>query len=178
VPDVQEELDAAVRRAWQEAEIVVITAGSSISYRDLTAAAINKLGKPGVLVHGVANRPGKPTILAMCDGKPVFGLPGNPVSCINIFRHFVTPTIRLCLGARPDAPRTTRARLARNIPAASGRTDYVRVRLEARDGEIWAVPVFGKSNLIFTLVRSEGVVEVLLNSNGIPAGEWVTVVLD
>ena len=177
-PDRQEALDAAVRRAFDEADMVVITAGSSVSYRDLTAGAINKLGAPGVLVHGVAIRPGKPTILAVCDGKPVFGLPGNPVSCINIFGRFVTPTIRLLLGAPPPVRRRTLARLARNIPAASGRADFVRVRLEERDGETWAVPVFGKSNLIFTLVRSEGVVEVPLNANGIPAGEMVAVVLD
>lgn len=177
-PDQQEALDAAVRRAYDEADVVVITAGSSVSYRDLTAAAINKLGAPGVLVHGVAIRPGKPTILAVCDGKPVFGLPGNPVSCINIFKHFVAPTIHLLLGQPLQLPRTTVARLARNIPAGSGRADFVRVRLEQRDGETWAVPVFGKSNLIFTLVRSEGVVEVPLNSSGIPAGEMVTVMLD
>lgn len=177
-PDRQEALDAAVRRAFDDADAVVITAGSSVSYRDLTAAAINKLGAPGVLVHGVAIRPGKPTILAVCDHKPVFGLPGNPVSCINIFKHFVAPTIRLLLAAQPQLVRTTVARLARNIPAGSGRADFVRVRLEQRDGEAWAVPVFGKSNLIFTLVRSEGVVEVPLNSNGIPAGERVSVVLD
>jgi len=157
---------------------VVITAGSSVSYRDLTANAINALGRPGVLVHGVAIRPGKPTILAMCDGKPVFGLPGNPVSCINIFRRFVTPAIRLSMAAQPLPVYTTRAKLARNIPAASGRADFVRVRLEERGGETWAVPVFGKSNLIFTLVRSVGGVEVPLNSNGIPAGAEVTVVLD
>jgi molybdopterin molybdotransferase len=178
VPDQQEALDAAVRRAYDEADMVVITAGSSVSYRDLTANAINKLGAPGVLVHGVAIRPGKPTIRAVCDGKAVFGLPGNPVSCINIFRRFVAPTIRLLLGAAPAAACTVQARLERNIPAASGRADFVRVRLEQRDGETWAVPVFGKSNLIFTLVRSDGVVEVPLNSSGLAAGTLVTVWLD
>lgn len=177
-PDRQEALDAIVREAFAEADIVVITAGSSVSYRDLTANAINQLGRPGVLVHGVAIRPGKPTILAVCDGKPVFGLPGNPVSCINIFQRFVTPTIRLAMGAAPLPARSIQARLARNIPAASGRADSVRVRLEERSGETWAVPVFGKSNLIFVLVRSAGAVEVPLNSNGIPAGALVTVVLD
>ncbi len=178
VPDQQEALDAAVQRAFDDADVVVITAGSSVSYRDLTANAINKLGLPGVLVHGVAIRPGKPTILAMCNGKPVFGLPGNPVSCINIFRRFVTPTIRMLLGAVDEPPITVQARLARNIPAASGRADYVRVRVEQRDGETWAVPVFGKSNLIYTLVRSNGVVEVPLNSSGLPAGMVVSVLLD
>jgi molybdopterin molybdotransferase len=177
-PDTQEAIDAAVRAAFDDADLVVVTAGSSVSYRDLTANAINKLGAPGVLVHGVAIRPGKPTILAACAGKPVFGLPGNPVSCINIFQRFVTPTIRLLLGAGPLPMRTVQARLARNIPAASGRADYVRVRLEQRSGETWAVPVLGKSNLIFVLVRSAGVVEVPLNSNGIPADSSVTVTLD
>jgi molybdopterin molybdotransferase len=177
-PDRQDALDAAVRRAFDDADVAVITAGSSVSYRDLTADAIGKLGAPGVLVHGVAIRPGKPTILAMCSGKPVFGLPGNPVSCINIFRHFVMPTIRLLLGAPALPVCTVRAKLARNIPAASGRADFVRVRIESRDGETWAVPVFGKSNLIYTLIRSDGVVEVPLNSNGLTAGSLVTVSLD
>jgi molybdopterin molybdotransferase len=177
-PDRQEALDELVQMAHREADVVVITAGSSVSYRDLTVHAIGKLGTPGVLVHGVAIRPGKPTILAMCAGKPVFGLPGNPVSCINIFQRFVTPTIRQLLGAGPLPLRTVQARLARNIPAASGRADYVRVRLEQRQGETSAVPVFGKSNLVFVLVRSAGVVEVPLNSNGIPAGSMVSVTLD
>ncbi len=177
-PDRADALDALMRQAFDESDGVVITAGSSVSYRDLTANAINRLGQPGVLVHGVAIRPGKPTILAVCEGKPVFGLPGNPVSCINIFQRFVTPTIRLLMGADPLPVHSVPARLDRNIPAASGRADFVRVRLEERGGELWAVPVFGKSNLIFVLVRSEGIVEVPLNSNGIPAGAQVTVVLD
>lgn len=177
-PDTEAGLDAIVQRAYAESDVVVITAGSSVSYRDLTAGAINKLGRPGVLVHGVAIRPGKPTILALCDGKPVFGLPGNPVSCINIFKHFVVPTLHLLLGAQPPRRHVVRAKLARNIPAGSGRADFVRVRLEERADGPWAVPVFGKSNLIFTLVRSEGVVEVPLNSNGLPAGDVVQVTLD
>jgi molybdopterin molybdotransferase len=144
----------------------------------LTAQTINRLGTPGVLVHGVAVRPGKPTILALCDGKPVFGLPGNPVSCINIFKLFVTPALQMLLGAKPPPVRSVSARLGRNIPAASGRADFVRVRLEERADGVWAVPVFGKSNLIYTLVRSDGVVAVPLDSNGILAGTQVQVVLD
>jgi len=177
-PDREESLFAAVQAAFDDADLLVVTAGSSVSYRDLTAQAINRLGPPGALVHGVAVRPGKPTILAVCGGKPVFGLPGNPVSCINIYRRFVEPAIRMLLGAGPLRYMSVQARLARNIPGASGRADYVRVRLEEREGETWAVPVFGKSNLIYTLIRSEGVVEVPLNSNGIPAGTILTVTLD
>ncbi len=177
-PDRQDALDALARKAFDNADVVVLTAGSSVSYRDLTANTINSLGKPGVLVHGVAVRPGKPTILALCDGKPVFGLPGNPVSCMNIFQLFVRPAIWLLQGTRPLRPHTVQARLARNVAAASGRADFVRVRLEERDGEMWAVPVFGKSNLINVLVRSEGTFPVPLDSNGIPSGSVVTVTLD
>ena len=85
IPDRQAALDTAAHAAFADADIVVLTAGSSVSYRDLTANTIEGLGEPGILVHGVAVRPGKPTILAICDGKPVFGLPGNPVSCIKYF---------------------------------------------------------------------------------------------
>ena len=99
IPDRQEALEAAAAEAFRQSDLLVLTAGSSVSYRDLTARTIDSLGRPGVLVHGVAVRPGKPTILAVCDGKPVFGLPGNPVSCMNIFQVFVTPTIRQMLGA-------------------------------------------------------------------------------
>lgn len=69
-------------------------------------------------------------------------------------------------------------RLARNLASDAGREDYVQVRLEQRDGEIWAVPVLGKSNLIYTLVNAEGVIKIPLDSNGIRAGEWVTVMMD
>ena len=96
VPDVYEDLAAAARRALDLADVVILSAGSSVSTRDMTAQAITSLGKPGVLVHGVSLRPGKPTILAVAEGKPVFGLPGNPVSCMVTFDLFV--------GAHPGAP--------------------------------------------------------------------------
>ena len=178
VPDRREALEAAAAEAKATADIVIFSAGSSVSYRDMTVEVIEGLGAPGVLVHGVSVKPGKPTILAVCDGVPVFGLPGNPVSAIVIFDLFVTPAIDLLLGAaRPERTRV-QARLARNVASATGREDYVQVRLETRAGETWAVPVFGKSNLIYTLVHADGTMQVALDSNGVAAGEWVTVLLD
>jgi molybdopterin molybdotransferase len=165
------------RAPWQECDIVVFSAGSSVSYRDMTADVIDGLGKPGVLVHGVSVKPGKPTILAVCDGKAVFGLPGNPVSAMVIFDLFITPAIALLLGAQKPPQSTVKARLARNLASESGREDYVQVRLEEREGEVWAVPVLGKSNLIYTLVNAEGTVKIPLDANGLRAGEWVTVVM-
>jgi molybdopterin molybdotransferase len=178
VPDRRDALEAAAAAALAAADVVIFSAGSSVSYRDMTVEVIEGLGAPGVLVHGVSVKPGKPTILAVCDGVPVFGLPGNPVSAMVIFELFVTPTIDLLLGATQPARPRVLARLARNVSSATGREDYVQVRLETRDGELWAVPVFGKSNLIYTLVHADGTMQVPLDSNGIPAGEWVTVILD
>jgi molybdopterin molybdotransferase len=177
-PDDRAALDAVAQRARAEADIVVFSAGSSVSYRDMTVEVIAGMGQPGVLVHGVSVKPGKPTILAVCDGAPVFGLPGNPVSAMVICDLFVAPTIRLLLGAREPRRMQVQARLARNLASTSGREDYVQVRLEERSGELWAVPVLGKSNLIYTLVHAEGAVKVPLDSNGIAAGEWVNVWLD
>jgi molybdopterin molybdotransferase len=175
VPDDRAALEAAARRAHAEAEIVVLSAGSSVSYRDMSVDVIDGLGRPGVLVLGLSVRPGKPSILAVCDGVPVFGLPGNPVSAMVIFDLVVTPTIRSLLGARGSAKSQVPARLARNIASASGREDYVQVRLEERNGERWAVPVLGKSNLIYTLVHADGVVQVPTDATGLREGAWVTV---
>jgi molybdopterin molybdotransferase len=178
IPDNRDALEAAARRAVQECDIVVFSAGSSVSYRDMTADVINALGAPGVLVHGVSVKPGKPTILAVCEGKAVFGLPGNPVSAMVIFDLFITPTICTLLGTNAPPKTKVSARLARNLASDAGREDYVQVRLEQRDGEIWAAPVLGKSNLIYTLVNAEGMIKIPLDSNGIRAGEWVTVMMD
>ncbi len=178
IPDDRAALAAAARRAHTEADIVVLSAGSSVSYRDMSVDVIAELGEPGVLVHGVSVKPGKPTILAVCDGKPVFGLPGNPVSAMVIFALFITPTIRALLGATQPPQQQVQARLARNIASTTGREDYIQVRLEARDDGLWAVPVLGKSNLIYTLVNAEGTIKIALDSNGLRAGEWVTVILD
>ncbi len=177
VPDRLETLQDAARRALDENDLLVMSAGSSVSYRDMTAQVIQGLGDPGILVHGVSVKPGKPTILALCGGKPVFGLPGNPVSAMVIYDLFVAPAIRLLLGAAPAAKTQVPARLARNVASATGREDYVQVRLETREGERWAVPVFGKSNLIYTLIRSDGVIRIPLDSNGVAQGSWVTVEL-
>jgi molybdopterin molybdotransferase len=171
-------LQAAARRALELADIAVFSAGSSVSTRDMTSRVIDSLGKPGVLVHGVALRPGKPTILAAVGRQPVFGLPGNPASAMITFGIFVTPAIyRLSGCLRLPQSLSVRARLARNIPSAAGREDYVPVKLEERGGELVADPVFGKSNLLFAMVRGDGVARVPLDKGGMMAGESVEVTL-
>jgi molybdopterin molybdotransferase len=127
-------------------------------------------------VHGVAIKPGHPTILGVAGGKPLIGLPGNPVSAMIVYELFGVPTVLRLQGAASVAPRAVAwARLTRNIPSESGREDYVAARLTDRAGELWAEPVFGKSNLIFTLVNADGVVRVPLNASGLEAGALVEV---
>ena len=192
VPDSLEAMKTVAERALTECEVVVITAGSSASARDLTAEAIAELGEPGVLVHGVNVRPGKPTILAVCDGKAVIGLPGNPVSALVIAGLFVVPVIERLLGLKGSRPRpSVQARLQVNVPSQAGREDWIAVKLflishslserveEQRKGNReWAAePIFGKSNLIFSLAAADGLVRIPPDATGISAGEMVEVIL-
>jgi molybdopterin molybdotransferase len=175
-PDDASELRRMAAAALEQADILIISAGSSVSTRDMTAAVIGELGRPGVLVHGVAIHPGKPTILAMAGGKPVFGLPGNPVSTMVAFELFVTPTLSRLLGCEQSpGSRVVQARLARNVASHSGREDFVPARLETRDGLLWAEPVFGKSNLIYTMAHADGMLHVPLDLAGLYAGDQVMV---
>jgi molybdopterin molybdotransferase len=128
-----------------------------------------------VIVHGVAIHPGKPTIIAVADGRPVFGLPGNPVSTMIAFELFVTPALLRLQGASAHPGSTTSARLGKNIASKPGREDLVPVRLVQRDGATWAEPVFGKSNLIYTMVHADGLVRVPLDQSGLYAGDVVEV---
>ena len=167
----------AARESLKEADVLVFSAGSSVSSRDLTADIISALGEPGVLVHGLAIRPGKPAILGLVDGKPAFGLPGNPVSAMIVFELVVRPTLYHLAGCpNPPQPATTRATVTRDVASASGREDYVPVSLvEKENGELTAEPVFGKSNLIYTLIRADGLIQVSLDKAGLYAGESVAV---
>ncbi|RRR66240.1 MAG: molybdopterin molybdenumtransferase MoeA, partial [Candidatus Viridilinea halotolerans] len=144
-PDDAVTLQDMASSALAQADLLIISAGSSVSTRDMTATVIAKLGAPGVIVHGVAIQPGKPTIIAVANGRPVFGLPGNPVSTVNTFELFVAPTLLQLQGASPRPSLTSSARLTKNIPSKPGREDFVPVRLVTRDGTTWAEPVFGKS---------------------------------
>jgi molybdopterin molybdotransferase len=115
-----------------------------------------------VIVHGVSIKPGKPTILAVVDGTPIVGLPGNPVSGMVIFDVFVRDVLRGLAGAEAPRPfgRVVRARIDRRVPSAGAREDHVRVYLEAREEVLWAVPLVGKSGIITTMTRADGVVVV------------------
>lgn len=176
VADEAAVMEATAREALESCDLVVITAGSSASTRDLTATVINRLGKPGVLVHGVNVRPGKPTILAVCEGKAMIGLPGNPVSALVIASLFVAPVIRYLLGIRTERLQPVlSAQLALNLASSAGREDWIAVRLIKSEHGYLAEPVFGKSNLIFTLSRADGLVRIPPDATGLSAGQLVDV---
>jgi molybdopterin molybdotransferase len=179
--DFERQLTAA-RCGLEQADLLVLSAGSSVSLRDRTADIVSALGEPGILVHGLSLRPGKPAIVGLCGGKPVIGLPGNPVSAMVVCDLLVRPAVyRLAGCMTPPARTETAAILAQDVPSAPGREDYVPVRLEnppdadEADNPPVAHPVWGKSGLIFTLVRADGFLHVPANHAGIYAGERVIV---
>ncbi|MBI5295034.1 MAG: molybdopterin molybdenumtransferase MoeA [Chloroflexi bacterium] len=181
IGDQFEALEAAARKALAECDVVLITAGSSASTRDMTADVISRLGGPGVLVHGINTKPGKPTILGACSGKAVIGLPGNPVSALVNGYLFVVPVIEKLLGETPKPQATVRARLTVNLASQAGREDWWPVRLvESRTSQVAsyeAEPIFGKSNLIFNLANADGLLRISPDATGLSAGELVEVVL-
>jgi molybdopterin molybdotransferase len=182
VPDVRSELESAARRALNECDVVVITAGSSASTRDMTADVIASLGAPGVLVHGINTRPGKPTILGVCNEKAVIGLPGNPVSALVNGYLFVVPVIEKLLGETPRPRPVIAAKLTVNLPSQAGREDWIPVKLLSQQGnagsQIYhAEPIFGKSNLIFTLTAAVGLLRIPPDVTGYGAGEMAEIVL-
>ena len=179
VADKMDAMLVAIAKALAECEMVLITAGSSASARDMTAAAIDQLGEPGVLVHGVNTRPGKPTILGVCDGKAVIGLPGNPVSALVNGYVFVVPLVRRLLGQSVEMVQpSVRAKLTVNIPSQAGREDWIPIKLtETAEKSYLAKPIFGKSNLIFTLVGADGLLKIAPDATGLSAGEMVEVLL-
>jgi molybdopterin molybdotransferase len=174
VPDDHDALAAVLRDAVASCDVVVVSAGSSVGARDETAAVVAGLGEPGIWTHGIALRPGKPTLLADCGGVPVIGLPGNPRSALVVFRVIGMPIVRRVAGITHPSPEpTVRARLERSVPSAAGRLDVVQVTV--RDGI--ASPLFGASALLTILTAADGYIVVADDATGLPAGSEVDVTL-
>jgi molybdopterin molybdotransferase len=173
VPDDREALRAALIEAVAASDGVVICAGSSVGGRDETAAAVAALPDSEIWCHGLAIKPGKPTLLARGGEIPIIGLPGNPRSALVIFRTIGMPLVRR-VGGWTDEPRpgAIRTRLSRDLPSAAGRLDIVQVRLRD-DG---AEPIFGPSALLSVLTAADGYVIVDEDANGLSAGDAVDVI--
>jgi molybdopterin molybdotransferase len=174
VPDDPDALEAALRAALTDSDVIVVSAGSSVGARDGTAAAVGRLGEPGIWCHGLAVKPGKPTLLADCAGVPVIGLPGNPRSALVVFRLIGMPLVRRVGGCTsPPAEPVVRARLQRDLASAAGRLDVVQVRVRAGI----AAPIFGLSALLSILTAADGYVIVPEEATGLDSGTEVEVTL-
>ncbi|MBA3744749.1 gephyrin-like molybdotransferase Glp [Sporichthya sp.] len=177
VPDDADALIEALRQALAEADLVVISAGSSVGARDETATAVAELGK--IWCHGLAIKPGKPTMLAECDEIPLIGLPGNPLSALVVFRLVGVPLVwRLAGCDQPPPQPRTRARLTRNVASQAGRLDVIQVRLDqGPDTGLGAEPLHGPSALLSVLARADGCVLVPEPATGLDGGTEVDVML-
>jgi putative molybdopterin biosynthesis protein len=173
VPDVPEQIAAAVREAAAEADLVVVIAGSSAGRDDHTAAVVAQIGT--LAVHGVAVRPGHPVVLGAADSTPVLGAPGYPVSAALTFDIFAAPLLARLEGAPPPEAPVARARLARKLASTMGMDDWVRVRLGRVGGELVATPLPRGAGVLTSLVRADGLLVVPAELEGHHAGEEVSV---
>ena len=176
VKDDRDDLLGKCRQALQLTDMVMISGGSSVGARDFTVEVLDELPDTGILVHGISISPGKPTILARSGGKAFWGLPGHAVSAMVVFAVVVRPFLDR-IGGLAKAARQfpVQATLNRNLASAQGRVDYVRVRLFEENGIVMAEPILGKSGLINTMVKADGLIAVGMNTEGLEEGAIVEV---
>lgn len=174
------ELRTMVARGLEISDTVWISGGSSVGARDMTVKVLESLEGMELLAHGISISPGKPAIIARINKKAVFGLPGHAASAMVIAEVFLNPCLSRLSGENPTSEDNhfyMKAELERNVESASGRDDYIRVKLVIRDGRYFAVPVFGKSGIISTLVEAHGLVRINRNTEGLYKGQMVDVML-
>jgi molybdopterin molybdotransferase len=180
LPDRREAFEVAAQRAMREADLIVFMASSSVGERDFVPDVVNAMGKPGIIAHGIRFRPGKPTLFAVCDGKPVFGLPGNPISALVTALLFVQPTLwRIQYATNTPQPNIIRARLSEDVKSPKDLEQWLPVKLSSenltRGSQPIALPISTKSNLIFGLVRADGLVQIPIGIDRISAGTEIEI---
>ena len=167
-------LSQKVTEAVSRCDVVLLSGGSSVGVKDAACRIIDSMGQ--VLLHGIAIKPGKPTILGKSGCKPLVGLPGHPVAAYFITKLFVLPLMSRLMG-RKQAVYTTTAKITENISANHGRAQYHCCRLERKNGELYAYPVRGKSGLITTLAGSDGYFCIYRDCEGLPQNAEVQVTI-
>ena len=179
VRDDYEVLLAKSTQALAQCDIVLVSGGSSVGARDFTIDVIDAMEDSEILFHGISISPGKPTILARVQNKMFWGLPGHVVSAMVVFSRIVKPFINHVAGVAGVGKKEVRlkAQLSRNVASAQGRVDYIRVRLIQKEGFLQAEPILGKSGLISTMVKADGLIEIGMNTEGLDEGAEVEVIL-
>jgi molybdopterin molybdotransferase len=155
-------------------DLIILSGGSSKGQSDFVTAAVKRLGGR-ILFHGINVRPGKPTIFGTLWGKPVFGLPGHPVSCSLIVLRFVLPIVNALRGETEAREQTVKGRLETNVPSSYGIEEYVRVKLSSVEGNRMVAPLYAKSSVISMLARADGYIIVPEGREGLEPGEEVEV---
>jgi molybdopterin molybdotransferase len=176
VRDNEQEISSKINEGLEKADIIITTGGTSVGVADLVPLVVDKLGKPGIVVHGIALRPGMPTALGILKGKPIFVLSGYPVAATVGFEVFARPTVLKMLGAKAESRPWVQAKLTRRVAGSLGRRVYLRVKTEWHKAELVAEPMFTKgSGLLSSLTKANGYVIIPENREGLEKGEIVTV---
>jgi putative molybdopterin biosynthesis protein len=176
-PDEEAALEGAMRAALESCDMVVLSGGTSKGAGDLSHRVVSRLGEPGILVHGVALKPGKPLCLAAIDDKPLIVLPGFPTSAIFTFHAFVAPIIRACAGLPPEAARTVTARVPVRIASELGREEFVLVSLVAGDDGPIAFPTGKGSGAVTAFSQADGFLSIDALASTLDAGTMAEVTL-
>ncbi|MBW1857909.1 MAG: molybdopterin molybdotransferase MoeA [Deltaproteobacteria bacterium] len=178
IRDRFEDITLFIEKGLSQADVVLLSGGSSVGVKDFTLDAFLSLDGVEVVAHGVSISPGKPTIIARKENKTLWGLPGHPVSAMIIFDIFLKYLFGKLLGLTNLTEynsHSIEAELDRNIESANGREDYIRVKLTQAEGKWLATPILGKSGLISTMVEADGIVTIDMNTEGLYKGETVQV---
>ncbi|MEM3672646.1 MAG: molybdopterin molybdotransferase MoeA [Candidatus Bathyarchaeia archaeon] len=174
------EIKSRISEGLAKADLVLVSGGTSVGERDLAPEVVNSLGKPGVVIHGIAMRPGKPTALAAVNGKPVILLPGYPVSNMMAFNTFAKPLISKMLGTSVGKPpgHVVKAVMARRVLSSPGVRDFVRVIVKKMDeGYVADLVRTRGAGIISSMVKANGLVVIPEEKEGIEEGEEVEVIL-
>lgn len=179
VSDLKDKVQASLIRALNENDVVLVSGGSSVGNRDFTLESLSGIEGMEIIVHGLALSPGKPTIFARKGNKYVWGLPGQVTSAQIVMLVLIIPFLRHLQG-KSDAFDSKsefclKASLSRNIASKYGREDYVRVRLQEDSGLLRAVPIPGKSGLLKTLLKADGIIRIAENCEGLSQDDEVMV---
>jgi putative molybdopterin biosynthesis protein len=177
IKDSPEMLKEKLKEALSKADVVLLSGGTSKGVGDISYNVINELGKPGILVHGVAIKPGKPLLLAIINNKPIIGLPGYPTSALTVFEVVVAPFLRQLAGIKSLEKKSLEAYMATRVDHALGRHEFLPVHIIKKDSKYIAKPVLTGSGAITTLSMSDGFVEIPSNQLYIEKNELVKVKL-
>jgi molybdenum cofactor synthesis domain-containing protein len=177
IADDEAQLESAMRRALETSDMLVLSGGTSKGAGDVSHRIIGRLGKPGIIAHGVALKPGKPLCLAVCDGKPVIILPGFPTSAMFTFHDMIVPMLRRMAGLPPRSDAKATARVPVRIASELGRTEFVMVSLVEGAGGLVAYPTGKGSGAITSFAQADGFLKIDALADQMPAGSEAEVTL-